>query len=807
MVSLLQPLAARWRVSASVLLALVGIALGTLATLVLKVAPPIGSEDFLYIFLPLLLFQTALGIEVHRMFEDAAPILLLAVVAVLVATGAIGLALAPVAGVPLVACLMLGAIVATTDPVAVIDIFRDVGAPSRLRRLVEGESLLNDAAAITLFTIFVDILLGHQGAGVAEAMVEFCWEFFGGVAVGFLGARLIVILLSWLLDYRLAQVTLTVALPYLVFIIGDQGLHVSGVVAAVTAGLVMSAVAQPRVSPDDWKFLHEFWEQLAFWASSLIFILASLLVPRLVRNVTWMDAVSLLVLVLAALVARAIVVFGFIPALSSLKLSQRVDNRFKTVILWGGLRGAVTLALALAVTENPEIPKDVQRFIAVLATGFVLFTLLINGTTLSLLIKLLKLDRLSPFDQALRAQVLELSHERVVTAVKTVGKQYRFSEDVIAGVAGAQDTQVMKRPDTARLAKPGAGKNAEDDRLKLGLVAISARERELILEHFASRTVSGRIVEELMTDVGRLLERTRAKGQPEYLAAGQAMVGFDRRFRWAQFLHRRFHMDRPLVDALSDRFERLLVSRIALEELMPYIDDKLDEIVGARLTPIIQDAVRQRQQMTAAALDALTAQYPAYAELLERRFLHRVALRREHVEHQTLFEDQVIGPELYSVLRRELEVARAKVDARPRLDLGLETRALIKQVPMFSSLNAKQLDMVARLLRPHLAVPGEVVIRAGDEGDSMYFISSGSVEVAAANQKIALGRGDFFGEMALLLHQRRQADVVAKSYCQMLVLKDEDFGALLKGNREIRARIDQVAAERSKMNLEADKNT
>ena len=88
----------------------------------------------------------------------------------------------------------------------------------------------------------------------------------------------------------------------------------------------------------------------------------------------------------------------------------------------------------------------------------------------------------------------------------------------------------------------------------------------------------------------------------------------------------------------------------------------------------------------------------------------------------------------------------------------------------------------------------------------MYFISSGSVEVAAGNQRIALGRGDFFGEMALLLHQRRQAGVVAKTYCQMLVLKDEDFGALLKGNKEIRARIDQVAAERSKMNLEADKN-
>ena len=90
--------------------------------------------------------------------------------------------------------------------------------------------------------------------------------------------------------------------------------------------------------------------------------------------------------------------FGLLPTLSALRLSQAVSNRYKAVILWGGLRGAVTLALALAVTENVRIGHDVQRFIAVLATGFVLFTLLVNGTTLRLLIHLLGLDRLSALD-------------------------------------------------------------------------------------------------------------------------------------------------------------------------------------------------------------------------------------------------------------------------------------------------------------------------------------------------------------------------------------------------------------------------
>src|SRR5262249_8847470 len=176
------------------LLALVGIAIGLESTFLTsnEVFPrmasmanaivnlPIHSDAFLDIFLPLLLFETALNIEVARLLEDAGPILLLAGVAVLVATLAIGAALGAMAAVPIVACLMLGAIVATTDPVAVIAIFRDVGAPARLSRLVEGESLLNDAAAITLFVLLLDVLLGGNKPSVGLAVLTFVRNFAGG---------------------------------------------------------------------------------------------------------------------------------------------------------------------------------------------------------------------------------------------------------------------------------------------------------------------------------------------------------------------------------------------------------------------------------------------------------------------------------------------------------------------------------------------------------------------------------------------------------------------------------------------------
>jgi CPA1 family monovalent cation:H+ antiporter len=820
LVSLVQRLAARVALPASVLLAVIGVAIGTAAALVshfsagsglgefadVFVKLPVSSEAILYIFLPILLFQSALEIEVRQMLEEAAPILLLAVVAVIVATLVIGVALAPMAGVPIVACWMLGAIVATTDPVAVIGIFRDVGAPSRLTRLVEGESLLNDAAAIALFAVLARIIISGGSASVGTVAVTFLWEFAGGMLLGFLGARLVVALVAWLPDLRMAQVTLTLALPYVVFIIGERALGVSGVVSAVAAGLVMSAMGQARMSPNDWHFLHELWDQLAFWASSLIFLLASLLVPHLLSDAGWMDLLLLLTLIVAALVARAIVLWGLMPALSAMRLSQRVGNGFKTVILWGGLRGAVTLALALAVTENDKLPADVKRFIAVMATGFVFFTLLVQGTTLRWLIRLLGLDRLSSFDQVWRSQVLTLSRERVAEAVQKTGRRYQFPEDRVAEIVERVDPEMASGETvSAQINRPAILSFTDEDRLRLGLVALAAHERELVLEHFASRTVSTRIVDDLLADVGRLLDRTRTKGPAEYMEAAHALVGFPWRFRLALFMHRRFHSDRWLVDQLADRFESLLVIRIVLDELGPYVDDALAPLIGKRLTPRIREILQQRRQAADAAFEALVAQYPAYAELLERRFLNMVALRRQDLEYRTLVEGRLIGPELYGSLRKELLAAREKARVRPRLDLGLETRALISHVPLFKDLSKPQLDALAHLLRPRFAVPGERLITTGDRGDAMYFISSGVVQVQAGDQKIPLTRGDFFGEMALVWDLPRQADVTASSYCQLLVLQDDDFQALLRGHRDMKTIIDREAAARRAMNEQANK--
>jgi len=809
-VGLVQPVAVRFKLPHNVVLALVGVVIALLSSFLLYTTLtdafnyvaemilnlPLNAAVFIYIFLPILLFQAAFTLDVNRMVDDAAPILLLAVVAVVVATAVVGAALAPVSGMPVVVCLLLGSIVATTDPSAVVAIFRDIGAPARLSRLVEGESLLNDAAAIAIFSILLNLLVSGANPDVGAGVWFFFYAFLGGGAVGALAARLVLAAMPLMRDLRTAQVTLTVALPYVAYIVSDRYLGVSGVVAAVAAGLVMSALGRRRIAPDTWKFLEEMWEQIAFWAGSLVFVMAAILVPRLLVKITLFDLGLLLVLVAATLAARAAVLFGLLPTLTALGLSQAVSTPYKLVILWGGLRGAVTLALALAVTENHFLPEDVKTFVAVLATGYVLFTLFVNGLTLRPLIRLLGIDRLSPVDSALRRQVLALSLSNVRDAVQATAKEYEIAPAVLRSATRTYDARI------AEVASPGEQEPdvADRDRVNIGLVALAHREAELILDHQRQRTVSPHIVETLLVQVGRIAEGARQGGRVEYNRAARTLLGFPPGFRAAHLLHRRFRFDRPLMNKLADRFEMLLVSALVLRQLEAFTDRKLAPLLGRRVAELLKDIVALRIEGTRKALDALRLQYPDYAEALERRFLQQTAVRREQLEYQTLFDERLIGRELHSNLLHDLHTVQEKLAERPQLDLGLDTRDLVRRFEMFSALDERSLKQVCGMFVARFAVPGETIIRRGDRADSVYFISSGAVEVSLPGHKVRLGRGDFFGEMALLSGRRRNADVTTLSYCQLLVLHASEFRRFLRINRTLRGQFEAIVRARNLMN-------
>jgi len=810
--SVVQPTAERLHLPYTVLLAIVGVAIGAVSSFLLYtpltnvfddiVRPvvdlPFNASIFLVVFLPLLLFHAALTIDLREIAPDWAPILTLAIVAVFAAAVAIGFSLSFAAGIPLTVALLVGAIVATTDPSAVVAIFRELGAPARLTRLLEGESLLNDAAAIVLFSVLVGMLTEGTRTDFAAGALHFAEAFLGGIVLGAAGGRIFGTVLPFLGGSRLAEVTLSVALPYIVYLLAEQLFDVSGVVAVVSAGLTAGAIGRVRLAPDNWRYVERVWEQTGFWASSLIFVSASTLVPKLLTGVHLEDSWLLLVAVAAALASRAVVLFGLLPLLSALHLSQKVSGAYKLAIAWGGLRGAVTLALALAVTENSRIDPDVRNGVAVLATGFVLFTLLVNGLTLRPVIRLLKLDRLSPLNQALRNKVLALSLADVRDALSETASQYAIPPDVARSATEPVDRRIDELS-----AQPDLEQAISDrDRIRIGLVALANRERRIILDHHAQRTVSSAAIERLLRNTNLILDAARAEGRVGYNRAARALLEFQRGFWIANLLHRMLKLAGPLQRQISIRFESLLIRRLALEELFRFIDSRLAALLGERVSELLGEVIAARSEATTRALDALRLQYPEYAEALEQRFLRQSGFRMSLSRFHDLYDEGLIGKEVFEDLEREHAAVRTLTDELPPLDLGLRGEDLLAQFDMFAGLGVAELRALARLFRPRLLVPDEVVIRKGERGNAVFLISSGAVEVVLPNQRVRLGSGDFFGEMALLSGRPRQADVVALGYCRVLVLTAADFRRFLRDYPRAKVEIDRIAGERARANEE-----
>jgi len=805
-----QPLAAYLKLPPPVVLGVVGVALGGFPAVFSElgwsarsdpfadifVELPVSCATFIYVFLPLLVFEAGIVTDVRRTLEDAAPILLLAIIATLITTGVIGLALWPLAGVSLVVCLLLGAVVATTDPAAVIAIFRDVGAPARLTRLVEGEALLNDAAAIVLFAVLLGMIVSGREPDIGSGLSEFFLSFIGGGVLGLLAGRALLAAIPWVRDDRLAEATLTLALAYGVFIAAERLFHVSGVVAVLGSGLTVSALGRSRIAPYNWSFLTDLWDQIAFWARSLVFILASILVPRLLGDVGFHDLLLVGVLVAAAFAARILVLFVLVPPLEFFKLTQPISSAYKLAITWGGLRGALTLVLALAATENAALSPEVKRFVAVLATGLVLFTLFVNGTTLRSVIDLLGLVRLSPRNQVLRDQVLALSYAEVCDSVRDMARDHTLAESAIEEVVRPYQAWIE-----AANARDADERLTERDRLAIALVALANQERVLVLETRADRIASAATVQVLLRNADALVEGARAEGRVGYRRAVEAALSFPIAFRLAYFLYRFFGIVRFLADRLADRVELLLVMRLLVDRLLGFNSRRLVPMFGERITELTGEIIARRREAAGDALDALRRQYPDYVAALEIRFLRQSALRQETERYQALFEEGLIPQELYDDLKRGVAGASA-TEPRPRFDIGLDTHRLTERLDILSGLDERQLGRVAMLLRPRFTVPNERIIRKGDRGDAVFFIVSGAVEVALPAGPVRLGSGEFFGEMALLSGRPRQADITALTYCRLLVLRKADFERFMTANPEAREAINRVAAARHSMNQE-----
>jgi monovalent cation:H+ antiporter, CPA1 family len=812
-VSILMPMAERLNTPYTVLLAGVGLVIGSVI-LALGSAPTsmllsaydqwvvarigIDSKAILFIFLPILLFEIALAVNVRRLLDDLSIIIIMAIVAVIASAFFIGGALWLMAAASGAVCLLLGAVVSTTDPGAVVAIFRDLGAPRRLLVIVEGESLFNDAAAIVLFSLCLDAIVGGADFSFLGGVWSFVYGFTVGGIAGFCLGWLFGFLFRALRGLVVAEITLTVALAYLSFIAGEMLLGASGVVAVVVAGLVTGGRGRINMAATSWPKVIVVWEQLGFWANSLIFLLASMLVPKVMVGFQWQDALWIVVAYFSAFVARAAMLYGLLPPLSLMGLSPAISNARKGLILWGGIRGAATLALALAVTEHPMIGVEDRQLVGAIASGFVLVTLLFNATTLRWMTHKLGLDLLSDADIALRNRVVAGALAEVRQHVHEVATDQDLAEPAVRDLDRYYDDRIESLEREAANRPDGAA----DDRMALGLTMLGNLEGRIYELRFTESLLGRTAVRGLRATAERLADAARAGGLDGYRARMIEVLGFGYRMRLCLLLNRAFGIERPLAQAIAIRFEELINNRIAILGLLGFSRERLGHLVGADVGDAAVEVLDQRMAEVTRALEALERQYPDYSNALQAGLLARAGLRWEAQRYRRLLDDSIIGVELYSSLARDLDHRRVELFRQSHLDLGLRSQELLAQVPLFRGLTDEQRGEIAGMMTTRFVVPGETIVQKGEVGTEMYFVGSGAAQVRLPGRDVLVANGDFFGELALLAEKPvRMADVVALGFGRLLVLSRRDFMRLRAMRPEIDAHIRAAAGERLKDNL------
>jgi CPA1 family monovalent cation:H+ antiporter len=404
-VSLVAIAVRRLRVPYTVALVIVGLVLTTQQPLKLDLTP----ELILALLVPPLVFEAAFHINLRDLRRDLPGILLLAVPGVLITTLIVGSLVSLVTPLALPVAMVFGALISATDPVAVVALFRALGAPKRLALLVEGESLFNDGTAIVVFNLVLVTALTGAFHPVQGA-VDFLRVAAGGLAVGLVFGWLVAQLIARIDDY-LIETTLTTVLAFGSYLIAER-LHVSGVLAVVAAGLINGNMGPQGMSPTTRIVLFNFWEYVAFLANSFVFLLIGLQVsiPTLVAN--WQ---AVLWAIAAVLVARVVVAYGL--GWIHNRVTEPIPWRWLHVLNWTGLRGAIALALALSLPAALGPQRDLVR---VMTFGVVLFTLLVQSTTMKPLLRRLGISGREPIQveyetrharmMVFRAAALHLDH-------------------------------------------------------------------------------------------------------------------------------------------------------------------------------------------------------------------------------------------------------------------------------------------------------------------------------------------------------------------------------------------------------------
>ena len=671
-------LAAKIRLPYTVLLVIVGsllVPLSQVETLSFIGSFQLTPESLFFVFLPILIFESAYNMNFRDVKKNKYSMGTLAVLGLLISVvfiGFVGQWAFQLMGlaVPLLVTLLFGAIISSTDPVAVLSLFKEYGAPHRLTLIFEGESLFNDATSFALFMVFLDIFIhGYTGyPTLIEGIFSFISALLGGIVFGLLMGFMFSKLIQFVKGNEHLEITLTLLVAHFTFILTElisehlvvlgHHIHLSSIISTLISSMVMGNYGRFKMSHGVEEYMEKFWSYFAFVANSLVFILMGLMFAHLSIELT-VAIMPILAIILVVAVGRALSVYASVSIINTFKLEEEIPKNWQQLLSWGSLRGALAIVMVLLIPDDMTLPDwtasySIKDFITALTIGCIYFTLLIKATTIGFIIRKLKIDALSDQEELGYCKSKVLVYHDILNKLDELVKHKQISADQY------QDLSDYYRGLFNQQCSESEAKITDSERViedMLSLFALSLEKTEL-KEIFRRGEINEAGYKKILNTLEMQIARVKQEKQQQF--APEEYFTEPLHIRLINMLRKLFSLPPKPVN-----LEEVYLYYRAQYKLISKVIHELTELENSHLIEIFSDK------------QAIKNIYAVYQNLLAKTELH---MKKEIISNQALldhlnqqaaknllhdvqndtllelYKNEIVTTKLYILLKKELQV-------------------------------------------------------------------------------------------------------------------------------------------------------
>jgi CPA1 family monovalent cation:H+ antiporter len=786
----------------TILLVIVGIILGRVA----ETWPPLailtnfrlGPEVMLFVFLPALIFESGYSIDTRQLHQDLPPILVLAIPGMLMSTFIVGLGVWWLLDIKLIVALVFGALISATDPVAVVALFKELGAPKRLNVLVEGESLLNDATAIVAFSILLGIAVAGGGIDWGDSggiIFEFLRVFIGGVIVGSLLGFAVCEVLHRMHSDLPVILTTSIVVAYASFVLSEHVLHVSGVMSVVGSAIALKRFSILRFGQDATHAIHSSWEVIVLSLNSLLFLLVGMSVKF--ENVPAMIGATLLVVILI-LGARYISVYNLLPIATRIFHLPHVSKADKHIMWWGGLKGGLAIAVVLSIPDS--LPE--KQFLFDLTIGVVMFTLLVSAPTIRPLMERLGLNRLS------EGEDLELRNA-LITARKDSSSWLTdlLNHSLLSQKALEELTIRTRLAFSIGMFDEGSEKHEDDEYMA---IFRAYQTEQAVLETLYEAKVISQYVYLRMNDARTSMREALRLGKTEHRALRESnrkslfvraegyLLRYARERTWLANLLSRYQLIR-LVQQIERHIAKVIISNNIVAMLKQQED--LDQSVCEKLI----ENYSARTQFYRRELAHAERQFSGFYSRLMEQTAHRSMINRgwRYVDKQ--FGHGDIGSKGYNIIKRKIELELESISTFRAVRAPESSESitdLLEQVNLFDTLSGEDRQDLENQATEITFLTGDTIVGETERGDNFYILIRGTAAVlkqdedGSHQQVTEFHDGEIIGESSLLEddkgRHRRSATIVARTACNMVCINRKAMLDIVEKYPDIRRQLQTI---------------